>query len=148
VDWEGGQFTYVLPSNSFGADWVIEPNFINQNLTDPTLMASRIIASITTATTSLSFTMIGLIAWNFTDPFNTPLELPDPLAQTDYDWIIRWGVAWTGAFGEPQYTHQGGEGLSVSQARRRLGNDKSILLVVSTDFGVTCSVDARCLLKE
>jgi hypothetical protein len=150
VDWEGGQFIGGLGANSIFCDWVIEPDFINQNLTDPTLMAIRWQGEFFhgTAPGIPSIAAAGLIAWNFVDPFFPPLECPDPILDADFDWVARFVIPQVGN-GAAVLHAITADSLLMSQARRRLGNDKSILFVIATEvFPTDFVVDVRCLLKE
>jgi hypothetical protein len=148
VDWEGGQFAAQIDQFSLYCDWVIEPDFINNNLTDPTLMATRWQGVIHQFATPglIPFAAMGLIAWNFVDPFSGPLECPDPILDSDYDWIARFVAI--NPTGSALFTVISADSLLISQARRRLGNDKSILLVVASESVINFGVDVRCLLKE
>jgi len=151
VDWEGAQIVASLPPNSIFGFWVVEPDFINQNLTDPTLMATRWQGTWVSGSASDGFFTWGLIAWNFVDPLVVPTDLPDPISNSDYDWIARGvGAKFSGA-GLQLFSHDGDSGGgAISQARRRLGNDSSILFVAATDLFVSATfiLDVRCLLKE
>ncbi len=154
VDWEGALFGVSLGGNSIYADWVVEPDFINQNLTDPTLMATRIQGNaFSNAGGGGFFYAFGIIVWNFVDPFLPPIEIPDPLVNADYDWIIR-GVGHSvtagGATSFIDIHNADDGGTWSSQARRRLGNDRSILAVFATETFVSAQfgIDVRCLLKE
>jgi hypothetical protein len=145
VDWEAAQFAGFVPNGGIFCDWIVEPDFINQNLTDPTLMATRWFGSFQNTFPTLGFAAAGIIAWNFVDPFLPPVECPDPISDGDFDWITRFVCTFTAATAVITISDSS---QLVSQARRRLGNDSSLLLVISTEINLNFIVDARCLIKE
>ncbi len=119
-------------------DWLCDPAELRDEFTDPTLMVVRVAGmhQATAATGGQAVFGFGIIAWNFaTDGAGNslvPTQCPrlfDDECQ-DEDWIYRSitpYVAGITGFGQVD----GGE-ASMSKARRRLGNDKGLLLVVQS----------------
>jgi hypothetical protein len=153
MDWYHSETGQRLFINEHAAAWHILPSTIQPYLTDPTLMATRAFCAIRTFETPIvpgAFAAIGVIAWNYVTDF-IPLEIPSVLAPDgDMDWICRWiGVA-------PQGTPAGTflnpnifDNTHLSKARRRLGNDRSLLIVYQTvDVGADFGLDLRTLIKE
>ncbi len=152
MDWECAQLaTNALPTDGISCAWVVLPSVMRGRYTDPTLMASRWWLDGTVAAQGAAggFLGVGLIAWDSpTDA--TPALCPDPLDQCDLDWITR--HVW------PRAATQGAALLNgvtfdldhLSKAKRRLGNQSSILYVASsTGAGAaTFAADIRVLIKE
>jgi hypothetical protein len=154
MDWYHSQgLGGVAPGDRIGG-WHILPSVIQPDLTDPTLMATRIVASGRTAATTLfgGFAGVGLIRWNYIND-----ALPDPLPNVfspdgDMDWIARVVTAVPSgtlagsilqfSFLDKQYE---------SKARRRLGNDSSLLIVFANEVDqsdINFASDIRTLIKE
>jgi hypothetical protein len=156
MDWYHAQITVAnLGINQHIAEWLILPSDIQENLTDPTLMAIRAFLNMRTTSECCftgfgGFAGIGVIAWNYVDD-NVPLDIPQVLSPDgDMDWIARWiGVA-------PMTTPAGTnlnpnifDNTHLNKARRRLGNDRSLLVVFETvDISANYAIDLRALIKE
>ncbi len=151
MDWECAQAAVTLTGNSIACTWIVLPSRVREGYTDPTLMASRwfVSARILTGGASLtSFVGWGLIAWDSTTDAD-PNPCPDPIANCDLDWINRYVVpvpfSPVGTIIEQPF-----DNVHLSKAKRRLGQDRGILLVFSQvgGFDVALGADVRCLIKE
>ncbi len=166
MDWIAGE---IDSSTAGGAGtppvcaWLCEPKVLAEHFTDPTAMAVRVWGSARPLQTTVpvSAFAFGVIAWNFvTDPTTGLAVLPNPCPRLintgpqgcqDEDWMYQWLLPSAG--GETssatflRYINDGDD--RISKARRRLGNDKGLLLVaqgvgVAYDF----HVHVRALIKE
>jgi len=156
MDWYRGSVQGTVSSAAEVCGWLVLPQAV-ASLTDPTLMACIVSGSLNIASGSAAGDVVTLaaIAWNFTDPVTNavPAPCPSPLTGTvdgqDEDWIWRLdyplvaGVSGIFNFFGPVET-----GLRI-RSRRRLGNDRAILLVAAV-IGPTVDfhVHQRSLLKE
>jgi hypothetical protein len=153
MDWYHSETGQRLFINEHAAAWHILPSTIQPELTDPTLMASRAFVGIRTFETPIipgAFAGIGLIAWSYVDD-NIPLQIPSVMAPDgDMDWICRWiGVVPQGTPAGTQLNPNIFDNTHLSKARRRLGNDRSLLIVYQTvDVGADFGLDLRTLIKE
>jgi hypothetical protein len=165
MDWIVGEIdssTVGLAGTPPVCAWVCDPPQLTNDFTDPTLMALRVWGSCqpTGTTSPTSAFAFGVIAWNYvTDPATGQAVLPNPCPRLintfpqgcqDEDWVYQWLVPSAG--GEPATAAsvryiEGSERLS--KARRRLGNDKGLLMVAQ---GATSSynfhIHVRALIKE
>ncbi len=136
--------------------WLCDPAELRDEFTDPTLMAVRVAGQVSpgSATSGQAAFGFGIIAWNFaTDGAGNslvPTECPrlfDEECQ-DEDWIYRNLAVYTSGF-TGYFTVNGEDGLS--KARRRLGNDKGLLLVVQSATAAdqfNFHYHVRALIKE
>jgi hypothetical protein len=153
MDWYHSETGQFLPANTHAAAWHILPSTIQPELTDPTLMALRAFIGIKTSQLPLAlgaFVGVGVIAWNYVDD-NIPLQIPSVMAPDgDMDWIARWvGVALPGTFDGTQLNPNIFDNTHLVKARRRLGNDRSLLIVYQTvDVAAFIGMDLRTLIKE
>ncbi len=152
MDWYCGDYEGVVPAGTAVCDWLILPSLLHENTTDPTLMATRVAAqmNIQVQADNTSIAAIGIIAWNHVDDI-VPVDCPGPLSNCDFDWIWWYAVPATAAVSPGHLWGNGGADTTIlSKARRRLGNDSSLLVVVealgtgSWDF----HMHARLLVKE
>ena len=138
-------------------DWLCDPVTMAEQFTDPTLMATRVAihaAPQSSPPSSLHGFGFGIIAWNFaTDAAGAALmpQCPRLFGDTcqDEDWIFKWLSP--RVTGDDSVSGNGGaDSVIESKARRRLGNDKGILLVVQTMGSIAFDYHAhvRCLIKE
>ncbi len=157
MDWYCGDFDGTVATAENKCKWLIKPSQMHA-LSDPTVMALRMafIYGIgdAGAATNQSIISFGVIAWNYLsvdgvpddDP---PTDCPSPITQCDADWL--WLVDNPFAIGN---TGNGGNAFGPeshvsSKARRRLGNDKSLLLVVDAfASGYNFHAHGRVLVKE
>jgi hypothetical protein len=142
-----------LFSGSIAAAWHILPSDIQENLTDPTLMATRAFVGMrteTSPTNAVGFLSVGLIAWSYTSDLE-PLEIPSVMSPDgDMDWIARWvGVVPYGAPAGFLPNPNIFDNTHLVKARRRLGNDRSLLIVFqAVDVTGHIGLDLRTLIKE
>ncbi len=162
MDWECAQSSLVLGTAAFGSKntvctYAVLPSNLRQFYTDPTLMASRAYLAIRSALnqdSGATFAGIGLIAWDDTNDFCSSVDAPDPILDCNLDWINRWVAIFpsgsnAGTFANPNIfdiTH-------LSKAKRRLGNQKGLLLTFSAYTTgavntISFGIDIRCLIKE
>ena len=139
-------------------DWLIPPTYVRENYTDPTLMATRWFVNLRLgnagATANALGVAVGIIAWDGIDD-SAPLasECPGPITHGDLDWITRFAIPVPSAEIGASYalvldtTH-------LSEARRKLGNQTSLLISAET-FGTgaappsaTIGADVRMLLMD
>jgi hypothetical protein len=158
MDWEAAQINIVgVGIGGKAAAQVVTATEIDQQYTDPTLMASRwfLGAQLTTAATGPGFIGHGLIRWDdLNDTAPVGAEVPGVLSDANLDWINR--------FVTPIFAGQGGAGTGVagvfwdnthlSKAKRRLGTSGTILYCVEVNGGgaavVSFGADVRLLIKE
>ncbi len=152
MDWECAQ----LASNGvvgISAAWVVLPSVMKTRYTDPTLMASRWFLGAKTTVAqgaSAGFAAVGLIAWDAVSDA-VPALIPDPLQQCELDWITRF--VWPIPAGDPITILNGVDFdlAHLSKAKRRLGNQTSILYVATVTAvsgAVNFAADVRVLIKE
>ncbi len=168
MDWECAQTQVTaldVGSNFTGAivaaNWIVTPDKIRQDYTDPTLMATRWFLGFQFSRTAAGgaqdriFAAAGIIAWDSIDD-GIPVFPPGPITHCDLDWINRYVFQFSA--GAP--SGSGGPGdlwdnVHLSKAKRRLGNDRGILICFE-GFGFNPSefdklnigADVRCLIKE
>jgi hypothetical protein len=117
-------------------------------------MATRCFLNMTTTSSGSSggFLAIGMIAWNYvTDAVPTAADTPSVMSPDgDMDWIARWVGAATPSTGigvplNPNIF----DNTHLVKARRRLGNDRGLLVVFeAVAIGGQFSIDLRTLIKE
>jgi hypothetical protein len=161
MDWVSGEIDSVIQGTlstlTPTCRWVCEEGDLVKNFTDPTLMATRVWGSTrpngtTTANDVIAF---GIIAWNFTrDATGTlviPTECPDlfndPDCQ-DEDWVYRYFRPSSGGEGPGDVLYLNDSDDRMSKARRRLGNDQGILMVVQGVGAFHFHFHASFLIKE
>jgi len=141
MDWVASSFAcedegLVGPCNS-AAIYAIPPSLLINDFTDPTLMTSLldIGCGVTTGNsgTYVGKFYFGLIAW---DDINdvVPADFPDPFNDSYLDWIGIGALTFSqGASGQGEVgftTSERGDGFVQWNSKRRLGNQKGILLSV------------------
>ncbi len=146
----------IFGDNEVACGWHILPSEIQPFLTDPTLMASRAFVHML-AYGEVGFAAIGLISWNYIDD-GDPNPCPNPLTPDgDMDWIARWVGPYTTQVGAPVQLLNPNifDNTHLSKARRRLGNDRSLLICYAMDDFIigagafaSLSLDLRTLIKE
>ena len=154
MDWICGELTTndVTPGLK-SCHWLIPPSQIRDRFTDPTLMATMSWGAIGFDDIAMSGAIagFGIIVWNAasdTDP--TGDECPGPLTDCDADWQFLWyDPRIAGEAPGVEKNIEGPELLIRSQAKRRLGNDKGILLVAETQIqAANFHWHVRALIKE
>jgi hypothetical protein len=160
MDWIGAQFGGSVIGGFLNAtcDWLISPEEIDAQFTNPTLMASRVVTAVrqdNQSTDLIDGFGFGLIEWSGKlDPqFGQPQYCPDVFRDSEMDWILRQvfmfpvgqpAAAITSVILDEQY---------MSKAKRRIETGNGILMVASNSSdspGDTnrFSADVRCLIKE
>jgi len=153
MDWYHSESAGFNPPNTHSAAWHILPSVIQPDLTDPTLMAARAFVGMRTLSYSTAlgaFVGIGLIAWNYVDDA-TPLQIPSVQAPDgDFDWIARWvGIVHPSTLPGTDLNPNIFDNTHLVKARRRLGNDRSLLVVFQTvAVSAYIALDLRTLIKE
>ena len=165
MDWECGDMDSTELGFTEGVEgggrckWLIDPFDIHQDYTDPTLMALRV-STVLKATVDppndSALIAVGIISWNYLAADAAPTQTPDPCPSPIHDCELDWAWLWTvplvaGTAGVQNIYHfaTGPGDDIVSKARRRLGNDRSLLMVVdSYAVGARFHVHARALIKE
>ena len=101
-----------------------------------------------------SIIALGVIAWDYVDysvdPAATPEPCPNPLEDCELDWVFLWTLPLVGTTGAFLGGNANGPDRDrASKAKRRLGSQSSILVVIAS-IGVTVNYHAhvRCLIKE
>jgi hypothetical protein len=163
MDWVCAQvFFRFLQVNRKAGGYVLTAEQNRFDFTDPTLMASRWFMNFgrdtAGAITEPVQLAMGLIAWSDHDgapPIEA--ELPGPLSDCNLDWINRYVITFPATTVSNPSDGPGPtwDNTHLSKAKRRLGNDRGLLLVfeagsetssVIEQFNAT--VDVRCLIKE
>ena len=153
MDWECGDEDGQVAVNTKSCRWLVAPSILRDGYTDPTLMSTMVwhFARILQASAAGSIVALGIIVWNgVTDVDPAGDECPGPITSCEADWV--WLMLYPLVPGSATNTllETGGQELDRrSQAKRKLGNDKGILLVVET-VGVAADfhVHTRHLIKE
>ncbi len=154
-DWEGSLAANTLvPANSLSNFYIVNPSTVRDNYTDPTLVKTRLqLALVNISTGSPAFGAWGVIEWpDINDNPPAAGESPDPLLRPSMDWIMHnfYSVPFAGTASVLIYPG-GNSTVADSKAKRRLGNEKGILFVISTGIAsadVRFQAGARCLLQE
>ena len=150
MDWYCGNFDGITVEGVPECAWAILPSELHEETTDPTLMASRVALRnnpVTAPANNAAIAAFGIIAWNYVDD-TVPTMCPDPLANCDFDWV--WWHGSPRVVNDASPEGNGGSDTQIlSKARRRLGNDQSLLFVVSS-VGQPWNfhLHARFLIKE
>ncbi len=154
MDWECGDLDRVVSAGTKECGWLIPPSELRSGYTDPTLMSTMVwgMAQHSSAGQDVS-SVIGLgiiVVTAFDDVTPTGTACPGPITDCDADWVylffgptaVLTASVITWSLGSCDLDRR-------SQAKRRLGNDKAILLVaeaLNDDFAAHLHV--RCLIKE
>ncbi len=160
LDWIGAQYGGLnLAALQTVCDWLITPAELAEAFTNPTLMASRVVANAKMVGGPESDLIggfgFGLIEWM--QPirpgfFGVP-DCPDVFRDQDLDWILRQVFMVASEIQTGTILSLNLDEQYASKARRRLETGSGILMVASNsaDVGTNLynwSVDARCLIKE
>ncbi len=158
MDWVCGEIdseTGGVSSPTAVCEWLGNPAEFKDIFTDPTAMALRVwgqTSPTVQVSNSVAVFAFGIIAWNYTIDAagNTvvPTECPNPIDQCDADWLY--------LYLRPSVVSDSGavlvgttESDRVSRARRRLGNDRWLLLVASSKAAnYNYHFHVRALIKE
>ncbi len=159
MDWYAGSVNGAVAATSSNVGWAILPSQLHPE-TDPTLMALRISATIRLGQTAVngSIVGVGIIAHPYlttagvaSDALPGAANFPTPVTMGDADWAYLWlcPEATNIALGTICDNQLGPQGLSLSKARRRLGNNQSLLVVIQTiSLSVDYHIHVRSLIKE
>ena len=149
MDWICGDATLNGVSVDTACTWLVPPSDLRTQFTDPTLMSTMVWGSVapTTSAGSGAVAGFGIIVWSATPDDSVPTECPGPITECEYDWLYLHIYPMLPGTAVALFN---GDNLDRrSQAKRRLGNDKGILLVAQSL--VTTSnfhYHVRCLIKE
>ncbi len=139
-DWYGlSTFNGVVVAGTPMCSWAILPSVIDTELVDPTVIMCRIAYLISNATqpaNNSSVFALGLIRWNFIDD-TIPTQCPRPLTDVDADWLYWAASPYTSQVpaGSLGSNGSGPESLVRTKAKRKLGNDSSLLWSVEVGAG-------------
>jgi hypothetical protein len=159
MDWVGAQARAQLNNGAFTGTsalcgWILTPEDAAKQFTNPTLMATRMKTAVNLYTGAsfvgdFCFAAVGLIEWSGLDAL-VPALSPDPILDTDFDWIIRHVFPVPALTGAGQYDNEVTMDTEyTSQAKRRLETSSGLLLCFAVEgAGFTFSADVRCLIKE
>ena len=151
MDWECGNFDGNLAAGTKFCGWFILPSILQDGYTDPTLMSTRMFGTVqsSVAPAADSIVAVGLIVWNGVDDVApTASNCPGPITDCDADWIWWWAVPEV-AGPSVIRTVVSDSAVIISQARRKLGNDKGVLWAVESKVSVYAyHFHGRCLIKE
>jgi hypothetical protein len=99
-----------------------------------------------------SFFNVGIIRWNgiMANILFSPPPSPYGLGGGNFDWMWRWVVLLPQNVASGMvFTNQGVDILIESKAKRRMGNDNGLLLVVAAiGIGFDWVIDVRYFFKE
>ncbi len=152
MDWECGNIDAIVGGNKV-CKWLIPPSELIAGYTDPTLMSTMVWLTLHTVGASTSNQPIAgfgiIVVTAFSDAAPTGDACPGPVTDCDADWVyLNFAPAVNGVVVQ---TTMGSELDRRSQAKRRLGNDKAILLVLEEFSGLANfngHAHVRCLIKE
>ncbi len=151
MDWECGDLSASVGDGVKLCKWLIPPSELRDRYTDPTLMASMVWGGMSTSDPTVDTTGgFGIIVWSAaSDVDPTGDECPGPLTQCDADWAYTFYGPFTPTPGRVSL-YCNTELDRRSSAKRRIGNDKGILLVAETfeTPGIAFHFHVRCLIKE
>jgi hypothetical protein len=164
MDWIGAQYGGLVFNNgqtggitkASVCDWLIDPEQLSEQFTNPTLMATRVVFTARSDHPALDFVdgiAFGLIEWSGKLSNITPTFCPDVFRDAEMDWVLR--QVFMAAPGNPVGTVYSVvlDEQYMSKAKRRLETGSGLLMVVSTSTdilneGYSFSTDVRCLIKE
>ncbi len=93
MTWEALELGAIgLGVGSKASAYLVLPSETETEFVSPTLVATRLVSAerITTAATQAGWFGVGLIRWSDTnDTVPNGVDQPDPMANGDFDWIIR-----------------------------------------------------------
>ena len=145
---------YAMSGNGSAAStkvgtWGILPSVISLE-TDPTAMAIRMFGFVGGTVDSTGDTVgIGVIAWSYVPGSDAvPAAIPGPVSDGSADWMWWWVAPFVTQVGT-SFSFVESDSVINSKARRRLGNDRSLLVVVES-VGITANYHyhGRALIKE
>ena len=152
MDWECGDFNGGLAADTRACHWLVPPSELRDGYTDPTLMATmawgRFAGTPNSAGDIAAFGIIVVSAFDDADPVGD--ACPGPITDCNADWIYLHYVPYVPFAGSLVVSGPDVSELDRrSSARRRLGNDKGILLVAeNVGIAVDFHWHVRCLIKE
>ncbi len=156
MDWYHSQSFVSLGPGQKSSTWHILPSVIQPDLTDPTLMALRAFLQFRLdagTTTGTGFVALGIIAWSYVTDAAPTLAADTPSVMSpdgDMDWIARWvSPVLNGTNAGTLLSPNIFDNTHLVKARRRLGNDRSLLIVYeSVNLSASIALDLRTLIKE
>ncbi len=150
MDWICGDFDATVDATKV-CRWLVPPSTLREQFTDPTLMSTMVWLSLGASSAPATNTSVGgfgiIVVSAFDDADPTLDACPGPFTDCDADWVyLNFATATQGS---RTFTTMNSELDRRSQAKRRLGNDKGILLVFeSNNFSFDGHAHVRCLIKE
>jgi hypothetical protein len=156
MDWKCAQFRVSLGPTQIACVYLIDPDTLAIEFTDPTLMATRAFLNIRLDGESVpagvgGIAAIGLIAWDSSNG-EAPIgdNCPGPIRDCDFDWIARWsGPAPAGTTVGTLLGPNIFDNTHLSRARRRLPTGTGLLVAFETiEIPASFAADIRCLIKE
>ncbi len=154
MDWECGDLDEAVAADTRVCRWLIPPSVLREGYTDPTLMSTMVWGMVQHTTTGpdvISVAALGIIVVSaFDDADPVAAACPGPITDCDADWVYLFFAPTAVQSASVVTTSIGNSELDRrSQAKRRLGNDKAILMVaeaLNDDYAAHMHV--RCLIKE
>jgi hypothetical protein len=154
MDWKCRQYRTQLQATQLVCSWVIAPEDLAFEFTDPTLMATRAFLQMYLAGPSVpagvgGIAAIGLIAWD--GLVSPPIGdlCPGPIRNCDYDWVARWSAPVPAGAPVGVLSPNIFDNTHLSRARRRLPTGTGLLVAFETiEIPVNFALDIRCLIKE
>ncbi len=151
MDWGGGFVTATFTGTSVASAYLLPPLAARNSYVDPTIMRilMRFGLRIDFVSSNNSAIVAGVIAWDDVND-TVPTDPPLPFANPELDWMIRSPILLPTAAAQGSVVYQQDDTFAQSSAKRRLGNQSGLLLVVQSGSNATVSwgVDVRYLLKE
>jgi hypothetical protein len=153
MDWECGDHDATVNAGERSCKWLIPPSELREKYTDPTLMSTMVWLNLSSSAEGGSnvgvagFGIIVVSAFDDIEPAGT--ACPGPVTDCSADWVYLNYVPLT--LGKIGFSTMNTELDRRSQAKRRLGNDKGILLVFESFAGgqtFNGHAHVRCLIKE
>ncbi len=159
MDWECAQASVGQATTGgtvVASQYLVQPSFLRQYYTDPTLMVTRAFVSGRSDGTAVGafYAAVGIIAWNDINDL-PPGDPPGPITNCNADWIARWVQCVPDGTPASQFSMNIFDNTHLVKSKRRLGNDKGILVCFQTfsptgyaNILVTYAADFRFLIKE
>ncbi|WP_283548166.1 hypothetical protein [Lactiplantibacillus plantarum] len=154
MDWLYGEIDGTTDGADPFCNWLVTPSVLRENFTDPTAMSLMVWARMAPnedPTNNSAIGAIGIIAWDAVSD-DEPDPCPGPLTNPERDWMWLWYTPWVANDGTTadSVSHTWECDLQLrSKARRRLGNQTSLLVVAqSLIIPAQVHLHARVLIKE
>jgi hypothetical protein len=151
MDWGGAAVAATFTGTSVSSAYLLPPLAARGSYVDPTIMRilMRFGLRIDFVSSNNSSIVAGVIAWDDVND-TVPTDPPLPRSNPELDWMIRSPILLLPAAAQGSLIYQQDDTFAQSSAKRRLGNQSGLLLVVESGSNATVSwgVDVRYLLKE